>query len=137
MLFVGPLFALFVLTFAVGFVAFVARFRAVRSRQMRLRDFEVLDLNTATPLVARTTRHLANLFEMPVLFYAVCLMALALQIDDGLAATLAWAYVALRGLHSVIHLTYNKVMHRMPVFMLSNAVLAALWLCVALSLWSR
>jgi len=121
---------MFVLTFCVGFAGLVARVGAVRSRQMRVRDFELLDLSKATPFVAKNTRHLANLFEMPVLFYVVCLVALTLRIEDSAAIGLAWAYVALRCVHTGIHLTYNKVMHRMPVFMLSSIAMAALWIRV-------
>ena len=48
----------------------------------------------------------------------------------GLAAltaiVLAWFYVGLRALHSGIHLTYNKVQHRLAVFALSNVLLAML-----------
>jgi hypothetical protein len=40
---------------------------------------------------------------------------------------LAWVYVGLRALHSLVHLTYNNVMHRLIVFAAGNVVLAALW----------
>lgn len=43
------------------------------------------------------------------------------------ALVLAWAYVALRAVHSVIHITYNGVTHRLVAFALSNVVLIALW----------
>ncbi|HEX2879897.1 MAG TPA: MAPEG family protein, partial [Polyangiaceae bacterium] len=118
----------FMLIFCVGLLAFVGRVRAVRNRQMRLRDFEVLDLNTAEAFVARSTRHIANLFEVPVLFYVVCLVALSLRVDDRMALVIAWTYVAMRVVHSFIHLTYNRVMHRMLVFMSSNLVLLVLWI---------
>jgi hypothetical protein len=39
----------------------------------------------------------------------------------------AWLYVALRVAHSLIHLTYNNVMHRLIAFAVSNPVLAGLW----------
>jgi hypothetical protein len=118
---------MFVLIFCVGLVAFIGRVQAVRRRQMRLRDFEMLDLNTAEPFVALSTRHIANLFEVPVLFYVVSLVALSLRVDDRSTLTLAWTYVVLRVVHTSIHLTYNRVMHRMLVFMSSNLVLLALW----------
>jgi hypothetical protein len=94
---------------------------------MRLRDFEMLDLNAAESFVARSTRHIANLFEVPVLFYVVCLVALTLRIDDDSALALARIYVGLRIAHSYIHLTCNRVMRRMLVFMSSNLILATLW----------
>lgn len=123
---------MFVLTFCLALLAFVARVRAVRRKQMSIHDFKMLDLNTAEPFVARSTRHIANLFEAPVFFYVVCLIALSLRLDDTSALAIAWAFVALRILHSYIHLTYNRVLHRMLAFMFSNLVLLALWIRVLL-----
>jgi hypothetical protein len=42
----------------------------------------------------------------------------------------AWSYVALRVIHSLIHLTYNTVMHRLTVFAVSNFVLGGLWVAL-------
>jgi hypothetical protein len=33
---------------------------------------------------------------------------------------MAWTYVGLRAVHSLVHLTYNKVFHRLTLFALSN-----------------
>ena len=49
---------------------------------------------------------------------------------------LAWAYVALRVVHSLIHLSYNHVYHRLAAFVVSNGVLAALWALAGLGLVS-
>jgi hypothetical protein len=117
-------------TLGIGLSAFIGRVLAVRKGHMKVKDFNVIDLSTATPFVNRSTRHIANLFEFPVLFYVVCLIALQLHTTGAAALVLAWVYVALRALHSIIHLTYNRVMHRMPVFMASNFVLLFLWLYV-------
>lgn len=68
-----------------------------------------------------------NLLELPVLFYVVCLMLYVTAGVSPLAVSLAWAYVVLRILHSIIHLTYNRVLHRLAAFAISNAVLAAIW----------
>jgi len=46
------------------------------------------------------------------------------------AIALAWAYVALRVVHSLIHITYNHVLHRFLAFASSNFVLLALWILV-------
>ncbi|HTM44581.1 MAG TPA: MAPEG family protein [Polyangiaceae bacterium] len=126
--FLFPVFALVALTFAVTFSAFIARVRTVATRRMDISEFKLLDIKKAPPFVERSTRHMANLFEMPVLFYVASLVALNLRLDDALALALAWTYVALRYAHSFIHLTYNHVPHRMPVFMTSNLVMAALWM---------
>ncbi len=48
--------------------------------------------------------------------------------------TLAWVFVAVRAVHSVIHLTYNRVSHRGLVFGVGNVLLVVLWVQVALHL---
>jgi hypothetical protein len=47
------------------------------------------------------------------------------------AIGLAWAYVALRVLHSAVHLTYNHVIHRLVLFAASNGMLVVLWVLAA------
>ena len=73
-----------------------------------------------------------NLFEMPVLFYLLCALLVALNKADSLFAAGAWAYVLLRCVHSYIHTGYNKVMHRFAAFLASSVVLAFLWVRLAL-----
>lgn len=68
-----------------------------------------------------------NLFEMPVLFYALCICLAMTGRASPLFLAGAWSYVALRVLHSFIHTTYNKVMHRFSVYVLSSVLLFLLW----------
>ena len=67
-----------------------------------------------------------HLHEAPTVFYAVALVLAITGQGDGLNATLGWAYVGLRVLHSLIQATVNKVMVRFLVFALSSLVLIAL-----------
>ncbi|MFT4797141.1 MAG: hypothetical protein ACJAYE_001136 [Candidatus Azotimanducaceae bacterium] len=67
-----------------------------------------------------------HLLEQPTAFYA-CALALALAgAGDGLNLYLAWAYVGLRVVHSMVHSTSNKVMVRFGLFMLSTLALLAM-----------
>jgi hypothetical protein len=68
-----------------------------------------------------------NLLEIPLLFYVACITLYVTRHVDAPAVWLAWAYVALRAVHSLVHLTYNNVIHRLVVFALSNVILLALW----------
>jgi hypothetical protein len=68
-----------------------------------------------------------NLFEVPVLFYALCIALAATGTATTFFVAGAWAYVALRALHSFIHVTYNRVMHRFTVYVLSTVLLFAMW----------
>lgn len=80
---------------------------------------------------ACTSDNFQNLFELPVIFYAVCLALFALGTVDALYVALAWLFVALRAAHSLIHLTYNKVLHRFVIYVAGGAALAAMVLRLA------
>lgn len=73
-----------------------------------------------------------HLHEAPTLFYAVALVLAIIGQGDGLNATLAWIYVALRVLHSLWQATVNKVMGRFLLFSLSSLVL--IWLIIRAAL---
>ncbi len=64
-----------------------------------------------------------NLFEMPVIFYALTAFITTLGIPDTLYVNLAWTFVGLRGLQASVHCTYNKVMHRFLAYFASSLVL--------------
>jgi len=65
-----------------------------------------------------------------VLFYAGVVLAYTAGSVDSLLLGLAWAYVVLRWLHSLIHISYNRVMHRFTAYFLSSLVLWAFWLAL-------
>ena len=69
-----------------------------------------------------------HLVEQPTLFYAICLLLAIVGWGDGLNAWLAWAYVGLRIVHSLIQVTSNIIRYRFLVFALSTFTLLALTL---------
>jgi hypothetical protein len=83
---------------------------------------------------ARASDNFRNLFEMPVLFYAVILTIYAAKLTSPTLLILAWLFVAARGAHSAIHCTINKVIPRFYAFLASCTTLALLWLVVAYQL---
>ncbi|MCB1043556.1 MAG: MAPEG family protein [Acidobacteria bacterium] len=127
-----PMFAMVALTFLVMIFSLGVRFHAVKTHQMKVGHFKVLELSKAPPLVAKTTRHLANLFEFPVLFYVACLTCRIMQLEKQMLIGLAWAYVLFRLIHASIHITTNAVMYRMTAFLLSNATLIVIWAMIAM-----
>ncbi|MBX3565039.1 MAG: MAPEG family protein [Sphingomonas sp.] len=69
-----------------------------------------------------------HLVEQPTLFYAVCFALALLGQGDGMNATIAWIYVGLRVLHSLVQATFNKISIRFLLFVLSTLALMALTL---------
>jgi hypothetical protein len=80
-------------------------------------------LPAKTQWIAHNYNHL---HEAPTVFYAVALLLAIVGAGDGLNATIAWAYVALRVAHSILQATVNKVMLRFGIFALSSFCLMAL-----------
>ena len=76
-----------------------------------------------------------HLHEAPTVFYAVALALALIGQGDGLNAMLAWAYVGLRIVHSLVQATINKVMVRFLIFALSSLVLMALTLHLVLAVF--
>lgn len=76
-----------------------------------------------------------HLHEAPTVFYAVAIVLAITGQGDGLNATLGWAYVALRVLHSLVQVTINRVMVRFLLFALSSLVLMALTLHAGIAVW--
>jgi hypothetical protein len=124
---VWPAFALVALTLAVVFRLARQRFAAARAGRVDPRYYKVFRGEGEPADVAATARNLINLYEMPTLFYAGIAIAFAAGRSGTLLVALAWAYVALRFLHSAIHLTTNKVIWRFRAFAASMLVLLAFW----------
>lgn len=67
-----------------------------------------------------------HLHEAPTVFYALALGLAIIGQGDGLNAQLAWLYVALRIVHSLIQVLWNKVIWRLAVYVASQLVIASL-----------
>jgi len=132
-----PMLALAALTFCVLLVIPIARFRAAARGEVTARDFRYGESPSVPGHVSLPNRNLMNLLEMPVLFYVACLAWYVTATADAAAVYIAWGYVALRAVHSVIHLTYNNVFHRLGAYALSNVVLIALWARWALTIAAK
>ena len=130
----APVSALAIWTAIVVFLTGFVRIRAVRQGRAPRGAFRLGEAPGVPADVTVVNRNLMNLLEMPVLFYVVCIaFYVTRHVDHGLV-TLAWLFVALRVLHSLIHLTTNRVLHRLTAFALSNVVLAVLWLRLFIAL---
>lgn len=124
-----PLIAMVAITFAVWLTMYFTRMNEiVRKRihpQALASQADALKLLTDS---AGPANNLRNLFEMPILFYVAILLTLILLIQDAVLIGLSWTYVALRAAHSLIHCTYNRVMHRFVTYAASCVVLLLMWL---------
>ena len=132
-----PMLALAAWTFLVLMLIPLVRVRAARRKQIVPDDFKLGESASVPQYVRIPNRNYMNLLELPLLFYVVCLLLYVTAGVSSLAVDLAWAYVALRVVHSLIHLSYNRVLHRLAAFALSNVALVTLWVLAAVHLLQR
>jgi len=64
--------------------------------------------------------------EQPTIFYAICLTLALMGFGGGINYWLAWAYVGLRIVHSIVQATVNIVQIRFPLFALASLCLLGL-----------
>jgi hypothetical protein len=129
--------AMVLLVAAVGAAMLFARVR-----DMRRKRIDPQALATSSSMAehlenVQAADNFRNLFEVPVLFFALAAIALATGHVPEWLVFGAWLYVALRVLHSLIHCTYNKVYHRLTVFLASFILLVVMWVAFFVSLASR
>ena len=122
------------LTFAVTLRMFRVRIAQIKREHIRLQSIAT-SAQAATKLTdSAPADNFRNLFELPVLFY----LALATCAQTGfvniVTLGLAWAFVALRVVHSAIHCSYNRVIHRFYAYIGGFFALVALWLAIAIEL---
>lgn len=129
-----PMFALAALTATVLGLVPIRRVRAGQRGELQVDDFKYGESSAVPPRVSIPNRNYMNLLEFPLLAYVACLTAYVASDVTSLMVQTAWAYVAMRVVHSAIHLTYNGVAHRALVFGASNVVLIALWVQLGIHL---
>ena len=121
----GPFFAMVLLTLAVWAYMYVRRLHFISSQHINPQDLAVASsLQRLTPpAVATPSDNLKNLFEIPVVFYALVLyLFVSNQVDETYLGA-AWVFVAFRVLHSAVHCTFNRVTLRFGLYMLSTVTL--------------
>lgn len=95
--------------------------KAVKNKAVDLKE-TALNNHAWTSDVKKVSNNIANQFEIPVLFYALC-MIIALTDNVGVLNTaLAWGFVALRYVHTYVHIGSNFVPLRMRIFALSLVI---------------
>jgi hypothetical protein len=129
-----PAIALVLLTAIVWVRLYFERIGEIRQRRI---DPQALATSASAGQALKQVQasdNFRNLFEVPVLFYALCAVLASAQYVSPFFVAGAWVYVALRYVHSFIHITYNRVMHRFAVYVLSTVILFLLWAALAVQI---
>jgi hypothetical protein len=134
---VWPSAALALLTFITLIVVGLRRADAVKSGKLPFDYFRTYRGAEPPDDAVQAARHYANLFELPVLFYALIAILIAIPFFDVVLWALAWAFVLLRYAHAAVHLGSNNVGLRFRIFAAGAALLLAMWVYAAVKLMLR
>lgn len=129
-----PFFAMMGLTLVVWVYMYIRRIAFIRSEHLTPDDLTGDGLaRLSPPRVSNPSDNLKNLFELPVLFYALTIYLFAVGQVDAIYLVAAWAFVVFRLLHSAVHCTVNIVMLRFYLYLIASialwfmAIRAAVW----------
>lgn len=126
---IWPTVALATLIFAVWTVLLRQRFAHIAANRPTAADFANAEaVGRYFRPVERPAQNLANLFEMPVLYFVLVPLLMITASASVTQLVLAWVFVALRLVHSIIHIGPNPIRLRARVYIASNIALFAMWL---------
>jgi len=121
----APVIALVLWTFVMGVWLYASRIPALKKHRIVYdpqRPAE--EFHAQLPAEVRwKADNYNNLLEQPTLFYAVALTLALLEAGSGFNAELAWAYVVLRIVHSLVQALINKVIIRFALYAVASLVL--------------
>jgi hypothetical protein len=127
-----PVLAHVLLIYIVYCVLGRRRYGAVKSGEAKVGQYKVRSTEPASS--ATVAANLVNQFELPVLFYVLCL---TLHVTNGvnyLTLALMWIFVASRYFHAWVHLTGNNLLLRSRSFFFGAVIILLGWIWFALHL---
>lgn len=133
---IAPVLALIAWTFVMWLWLYAARIPAMRKHKV---DLEAIrqgrPTNALPPEVTRVADNYNHLHEQPTIFYALALAAQLAGATDLINLHLAWGYVVIRIVHSLVQATANIIPLRFLIFSIGSLVLLALLVRTAAQVW--
>ena len=128
--FIIPLFIMAILNlFLIFRLLYMATVYVVK-KNVRLSQFRIYEGEFPDRL--RSARqHYQNMFEIPILFYLLCLLHIFFNNYTEIDILLAWGFVIFRVLHFFIRIQNQKNVNIMPrtiVFVISLVFLTIAWI---------
>ena len=122
-----PMVAMMLVTAVVWVVLYAKRIPAMHAARLPAQTYTTPDktVELLPEVASYPANNLKNLFELPVVFYALCLLLFVTERVDGIYLVSAWVFVGFRLLHSLIHITANIVIARFACYLVASL---ALWL---------
>ena len=127
---IWPVLAQVLLTLIMFIILGVRKAKAVKSGKVNRKQV-ALNNREWPEDVLKVSNNIANQFEIPVLFYVLCLVLYSLNAVAMFAIILAWLFVLSRFAHAYVHIGSNYVPMRLRLFLLGCLVVIAMLILVA------
>jgi hypothetical protein len=129
----GPFIGMLLLTFVVWVLMYVRRINFLTKNNIHAQRLATPERGAEIipEEVSYSSNNLKNLFELPVIFYALCLYLYVAGQVDAIYLIAAWTFFCFRVVHSLIQCTVNIVMLRFAAYMISSIALWFMLLRVA------
>ena len=126
----APLFVQVALTFGLLFWLAPLRVGALRRNEVAAREI-ALGEKAWPPRLQKIANSLDNQFQLPVLFYALVILAILARKTDLLFVIMSWLFVISRYVHALVHTGSNDVRVRGPIYGLGLIILVLMWIIFA------
>ena len=129
-----PILPIVVLHFYAHIHLIANVFKAIKSREVKYRYFQVYE-GDAPGYLKAARDHYKNFTEQPILFYLLCILLFVTDSVIALDIYLSWGYALFKSIHSFIRFTSNYVPHRAKLFFICYFILAGGWIRFVSSLF--
>ena len=127
---IWPVLAQIFLTLIMLTILGVRKAKAVKAGEVN-RQQAALNNQVWPEYVVKVSNNIANQFEMPVLFYVLCLVLYNINAAGMVSILLAWLFVLSRFAHAYVHIGSNYVPMRLRLFLVGCFILIAMLIQVA------
>jgi hypothetical protein len=118
----SPFFGTVFLTLIVWVYMYIRRISFITSRNLSQKDLAVPGAlaQISPPSVSNPSDNLKNLFEIPIIFYALVLYLFITNQVDAIYVNAAWIFFIFRALHSAVHCTFNLIILRFYLYLFAT-----------------
>ena len=130
-----PVFVYVAFCFVIVGMMGAMRFKAMASGEVRGRQLKLGERNWPEK-IQRVSNVAQNQWETPILFWGAIATTLTLQLDATILVVLAWVFVATRLVHAIIYISINHILSRFLSFAFGLIAMLAMWIVIALEVFS-
>ena len=126
-LIIYPILAVVLMNFIVMFHMRYMISKAIKNRDVEYKYFKAYE-SSAPEYLLTSRHHYKNFFEIPILFYLLCLVLYMIDDVSAIDLCIAWLFVVFKGIHSYIRITSNYVPYRAYSFFVCVFLLFGGWI---------